>query len=228
MPSGMLPESPGILCAMGLLFAGVRADFGRTALMKRLGASPARINDLFSELEGEALRWLEREGLPAEEALLERTADMRYVGQDYELPVPAPGGTITDGDLEHLEAAFHDAHERRYGYDTPDAPTEMLNFRVVLRVPAHPPRLSLREPAGPDPSGAPRAARPVYFEEAGGFVDCPVYDRARLRPGNVIPGPAVIEEMDATTVILPGQRASLDPWANLLIEHQPEYASTRR
>ena len=57
----------------------------------------------------------------------------------------------------------------------------------------------------------------VYFEEAGGFVDCPVYDRARLRPENVIPGPAIVEQMDATTVILPGQRASVDPWSNLFI-----------
>jgi len=57
----------------------------------------------------------------------------------------------------------------------------------------------------------------VYFDEAGGFVDTPVYDRAELRPGNVIPGPAIIEQMDATTVLLPGQRATVDSWANLLI-----------
>ena len=69
----------------------------------------------------------------------------------------------------------------------------------------------------PYPTAARRAIRLVYFEEAGGFADCPVYDRTRLRPGNVIQGPAIVEQMDATTVILPGQRATVDAWANLLL-----------
>ncbi len=212
-----VPGSPGILCAMGLLFADVRADFGRTALMKRQVASPARINDLFADLEAEALRWLEREHLPGEEAILERRVDMRYVGQDYELPVPAPAGALAEPDLARLETAFHEAHAHAYGYSASDAPTELVNFRVVLRVPAHPPRPAPRESGGPDPSAARRAVRPVYFKEAGEFVDCPVYDRPRLHPGNLIPGPAIVEQMDATTVILPGQHADVDPWGNLMV-----------
>jgi N-methylhydantoinase A len=213
----LVPESPGILCALGLLYADVRADFGRTALMKRQAAAPARINELFAELEEEALRWLQREKLSPEEAILERGVDMRYVGQDYELPVAAPGGTLEEGDVNRLEAGFHQAHAQAYGYRAPDAPTELVSFRVGLRVPSRPPRLVRREPGGPDPSAARKGTRPVYFEETGSFVDCPIYDRARLRPGNVLPGPAIIEQMDSTTVVLPGQRASVDRWRNLVI-----------
>jgi N-methylhydantoinase A len=216
----LVPESPGILCALGLLYADVRADFGRTALMKHHAARPVRINDLFADLEAEALRWLDREQLPPGEALLERRVDMRYVGQDYELPVPAPAGTLGEADLARLEAAFHEAHAQAYGYSAADAPTELVSFRVALRVPAHPPRLVQPEPGGPDPSAAQKGTRPVYFEETGRFVDCPIYDRARLRPGNVIPGPAIVEQMDATTVILPGQRGIVDALCNLLIAPQ--------
>jgi N-methylhydantoinase A len=163
------------------------------------------------------LRTAEQMPFAVAAAPLERPVDMRYVGQDYELPVPAPAGTLGEADLARLEAAFHEAHAHAYGYSAADAPTELVSFRVALRVRAHPARLVQSEPGGPDPSAARKGTRPVYFEETGSFVDCPIYDRARLRPGNVLPGPAIIEQMDSTTVVLPGQRASVDRWRNLVI-----------
>lgn len=213
----LVPESPGILCALGLLFADVRADFGRTVLMKHEGADVNRINEFYNELEAEALRWLERERIPPAGALLERSVDMRYKGQDYELPVIVPAGEITEADLQSLAGAFHAAHAQAYGYSAPEAPAELVSFRITLRVLAGAPRLPVRAPGGRNPSRALRSTRRVYFEEVGGFIDCPVYERAGLAPDNTIVGPAIVEQMDATTVILPGQEAMVDRHGNLII-----------
>jgi N-methylhydantoinase A len=218
IPRVLVPDSPGILCALGLLLAEVRADFGRTALVALQGADPRRLEAIFGDLAAEATRWLEREGLDPATADLDRSVDARYVGQDYELPVPLGRGPLTEADLADFAPRFHQAHERAYGYASPDVAVQLVSFRVVARSPVPRP-LVRRRPAGPpDPSGALVELRKVYFEAAEGFVECPVYDRRRLSPGHRLPGPAIVEQMDATTVVPPGHRAEVDALGNLLID----------
>jgi len=214
----LVPESPGLLCAIGLLVADVRADFSRTRVMETRGADLKAVNEILEALREQAEAWLKREKIAALESRVEWAVDMRYAGQDFELPVPAMVGPIAAPDLEILAERFHAAHERVYGYGAPHAPTEMVSYRLVLRALMPKPVLPRSAAAGPDASAAIRGERPVFFEEAGGFVPCPVYDRGRLRSGNRMGGPAIVEQMDATTVVHPGQEARVDEYRNLLIE----------
>jgi N-methylhydantoinase A len=122
-----------------------------------------------------------------------------------------------DAALERMRGGFEQQHRQMYGHVAPDEPIQITTFRLEAagRVPKA--TLEALPPAGPDAADAIAARRAVYLPEAGGFVDCAVYDRERLRPGNRIAGPAIIEQMDATTVLLPGQDATVDPYLNLLI-----------
>jgi N-methylhydantoinase A len=215
----LVPESPGILCALGLLLADVRADFGRTALMPLAGLDVRRVEMVFAGIETEARAWLSREGLEVSRATLDRSIDARYVGQDYELPVSV-SSPLTDRALGDLANAFHEAHERAYGYAARDAAIQLVSFRVVARVTVPRRAARARQRGAADVSRAMMSRRSVYFEAMGAFVDCPVYDRARLGPGHRIPGPAIVEQMDATTVIPPRWIATVDAFANLVIEHE--------
>ena len=143
---------------------------------------------------------------------------MRYAGQNYELPIPVPEGDVTAATLDALAEAFDAAHRRLYGFAAEGEPVQLVTFRIeasgLVPKAAFPP-----QPDGPaDASAAVTGRRNVWLPEAGGFVSCPVYDRDRLRPGHRIAGPAVVEQMDATTVILPGMAARVEPYANLILE----------
>ncbi len=217
MPMVLVPENPGVLCALGLLVADLRADFGRTFITPCARPDLDAMNRAFGELERQAAAWLSRERPRPEDSTLQRSADMRYVGQDYELAVPVPAGSLDRLQTASLVESFHAEHERVHGYASPDVPVEIASLRLVANAKVSKPHFDRQETTGPDPWRALAGDRQVYFEEAGGFVECPVYDRRRLLPGNCLQGPAILEQMDSTTVILPGQRGEVDPYRNVLI-----------
>lgn len=217
MPMVLVPENPGVLCALGLLVADLRADFGRTFITPCARPDLDAMNRAFGELERQAAAWLSRERPRPEDSTLQRSADMRYVGQDYELAVPVPAGSLDRLQMASLVESFHAEHERVHGYASPDVPVEIASLRLVANAKVSKPHFDRQETTGPDPWRALAGDRQVYFEEAGGFVECPVYDRRRLLPGNCLQGPAILEQMDSTTVILPGQRGEVDPYRNVLI-----------
>ena len=138
----------------------------------------------------------------------QRHVDLRYVGQSYELTIPAG-----DGLLER----FHEEHDRTYGFAAPTEPVEVVSLRLtsVGRIAKPPPRQL-------DRGGEvePKEHRQVFFAESGGYVDCPIYDRYALPAGAAFPGPAVVEEFDSTTVVHPGFRLQVDDTGNLLIERR--------
>ena len=214
----LVPPQPGILCALGLLVEDLRTDYVRTRIVPLAGGAGETLAAEFAPLEGAARAWLEREAIAPQDRLLERQLDMRYLGQNYELPVPCPDGPL---DVEALRRGFLVAHERAYGHAAADEPVEVVNLRVraVGRV------APLRWPAGaagaPDPGGAQSGTRRVFFDEAGGFAEAPLYARDLLRPGHRIPGPAIIEQMDSTTVLPPGQTAEVHPAGVLAITVTP-------
>jgi N-methylhydantoinase A len=211
----LVPEHPGVFSALGLVMADIRHDFVRTRIGAVGALSPEELAGLFGELEAQAAAMLRRDGLPPERQVLQRTADLRYVGQAYEVNVAVPAGALGPDGLAEVARRFHDEHRRLYAHHHPDHPVEFVNGRVTaIGLTAAPP---LRErPAGAAAAG-PRERRPVYFDEEDGFVDCPVYDRAALGPGAALAGPAVVEQMDSTTVVFPGQRAAVDGFGNLVI-----------
>ena len=141
---------------------------------------------------------------------------MRYVGQSYELSIPFVEGRVADA-LETMLRDFHAEHERAYGFAAPGEPVEFVTLRLTAVGNIAKPKLRGLPAGGGDVAAARRTVRQVYFAESGGFVDCPSYDRYRLPAGGVIDGPAIVEEMDSTTVIHPGFRAEVDRYGNLLI-----------
>ena len=214
----LVPRNPGILCAMGLLLTDLRADFATTRLALLEPAAIPAMADAFADLEAQAAHWFAEEAIPDADRRLTRTVDMRYAGQNYELPIALPPGPITQSSLDALAEGFAAAHRRMYGFIAEDEPVQLVTFRIeaaghVEKASFHP-----RPDAGPDASAALIGARDVWLPEAGGFVTCPLYDREKLDCGNRITGPAIVEQMDATTVILPDTVATVEPYLNLVVE----------
>ncbi len=163
---------------------------------------------MFAELEAVGREELEREGVGADAIEFQRQVDARYVGQSFELTIPAG-----DGLLER----FHEEHDRTYGFAAPAEPVEVVSLRLtsVGRIAKPPPR-QLERGAATEP----KERRQVFFAEAGGYVDCPIYDRYALPAGAAFRGPAVVEEFDSTTVVHPGFRLAVDDTGNLIIEKE--------
>ncbi|MEJ0016697.1 MAG: hydantoinase/oxoprolinase family protein [Acetobacteraceae bacterium] len=214
----LVPRNPGILCAMGLLLTDLRADFAATRLRTLDAAALPDLADAFGDLQARAEAWFDEEGIAAEARRITRTVDMRYAGQNYELAVPLPSGAIGPATLDVLAEGFAAAHQRMYGFVAAGEPVQLVTFRVEAAGVVAKATFQPQPDAGPDASAAIIAQREVWLPEAGGFVRCPVYDRELLRAGNRIAGPAIVEQMDATTVILPDMVARVEPYLNLILE----------
>ena len=214
----LVPRHPGILCAMGLLLTDLRADFATTRLQTLSTAALEDIADAFRVLAGQADAWFAEEGIEAPARRVTRTVDMRYAGQNYELAIALPDGAIGPAALEALAEGFATAHQRMYGFVAEDDPVQLVTFRVEAAGVVPKAAFVPQPDAGADASAAIKARREVWLPEAGGFVTCPVYDRDRLHAGNRIVGPAIVEQMDATTVVLPGMGAWVEPYMNLILE----------
>ena len=208
----LVPVSPGVLCAMGLLLTDLRSDFAVTRLTPLDAAAGTVLADAFGVLEARAEAWFEDEGIGAEARRIVRTVDMRYAGQNYELPIPVVAGA------DDLAVAFAAAHRRLYGFAADDEPVQLVTFRLEASAVVPKARFVAQDDAGAEAGGAVMGRRSVWLPEAGGAVDCPIYDRALLRAGNRFSGPAVVEQMDATTVVLPGMTARVEPYLNLILE----------
>jgi N-methylhydantoinase A len=214
----VVPRNPGILCAMGLLLTDLRADFATTRLHTLGTAALPDVAAAFRTLRAQADDWFAAEGIEPSARRITRTVDMRYAGQNYELPIPLPEGEIGPAALDALAEGFAAAHQRMYGFVADDEPVQLVTFRVEASGLVRKATLQPHPDAGPDASAAIIARRDVWLPEAGGFVDCAVYDRDRLRAGNRIIGPAIVEQMDATTVVLPGMVARVEPYMNMILE----------
>ena len=214
----LVPRNPGILCAMGLLLTDLRADFATTRLRELGAGALPDIERSFAELSARAEAWFDDEDIGPNARRITRTVDMRYAGQNYELPVALADGPIAGTTLNALAEGFAAAHQRMYGFIAEGDPVQLVTFRVeaagVVRKAAFQPRPE----RGADASAAIIGHRDVWLPEAGGFVRCPVLAREKLDAGNRIAGPAIVEQMDATTLILPGMTALVEPYLNLILE----------
>src|SRR5829696_8182436 len=189
MPTLVVPRSPGIFSATGLLTTDLKRDAAVT-LMRRLDeVEPAELEEAFADLERDGAAELRSEGVDGAAIEFLRQVDVRYVGQSFELTIPA-------GD--DLAERFHGEHERTYGFAAPAEPVELVSVRVTSVGRIEKPPARALEPGG---DTEPKSRRPVYYAEAGGYVDCPIYDRYALPAGARLAGPAIVEEFDSTTVV---------------------------
>ena len=214
----LVPANPGILCAMGLLLTDLRADFALTRLLPATEASTADVAEAFAALSQRAERWFEHEAIAPAQRRLARTVDMRYHGQNYELSVAVPDGAITPATMQALLAGFADVHRQRYGFAADGDPVQLVTLRVEATGTVRKAELKAHPDAGPDASAAIVDHRPVWLAETRDFTATPVYARDSLRPGNRFAGPAIVEQMDATTLVPPGTTARVDAYLNLILE----------
>ena len=214
----LVPPVPGAQSAMGLLMTDIRADFSRTLVRRLGGEATDEIATIFENLAGEATAWLEREAVPPQRRRLHRVIDVRYVGQNYELPVSLDGvdAGSREGWLAEVRDLFSRAHERLYGYASPSEPMEAVTYRVQA-VGEVPHATSEEHPSvGGDATRAVVGSRPLRLREVSSGPVA-VYERSKLVPGDTIRGPAVIEQMDATTLLLPGDVSTVDGRSNLIV-----------
>lgn len=209
----IVPPAPGLLCATGDLVADFRQEFARTFIRVTDTIEVSDVQNILSDLAGEAVGWME--GIPRERQFITYSADMRYYRQGYEIPVTFEPAELTTGGLNVLVERFSQLHEQYYGFRMEDTRTEIVNLRVVAVGKMNEPRLPEAELEGSDASSARTASHQVYF--GGEWLPTTIYDRGKLRPGNAIPGPAIVTEFDSTTVILPGYRGTVDRFFNILI-----------
>jgi N-methylhydantoinase A len=217
IPTVFVPRSPGTLCALGALSADIVNDAVRTVHTR---VQPALLEADALRRQYEALRaelgdWLERFGDGSGPAAFRHAADMRYVGQSYEIDVPVELDSLVPGGGAAVLAAFHRAHERAFGHADREAPAEIVNLRVQLR--AERPRVPLAElPTGP--LSSPRATRRIWLD--GRPTEAGVFDRAALGRGARLRGPAIVEQPDTTVLVPDGHVGEVDRFGNLLLRRE--------
>jgi N-methylhydantoinase A len=219
----IVPKAASVFCALGMLESDIRLDHVRSFSARIPGLDLSSFNQAIRQVEEQALAELLLMRVERERAALLRHLDLRYVGQHHEVTIPIPGGEpIAESQLAGIAESFHRAHERLYTYATPENELEVLNLRVTAVGAVEKAGLTRRASGGPDAEGA-RQARPTrraWFEERGGFVEAPVYDRDRLAPGNRLEGPAIVEERITTVVVHPGWSLRVDEYENLVMERE--------
>ncbi len=205
----IVPWSTGTFSAWGMLQTDMRHDVVKSFFETLAGLETSAVADAFDRLEGEGSAWLEAEGVGPDDRYYMRTADMRYVGQEYSVSVPVG----RDVALDEVERAFHEAHHVRYGHSTPGAPVEFVNVRVAAQGRVGASTAPFTPPGGAEDPVV--GTRRVVFE--GRAHETIVLRRERLAPGARHEGPLVIEEEGATTVVPPGSGVRVDDYGNLLI-----------
>ena len=211
MAEVLVPEAPGVLAAFGLLSAAIEHHHARTQQSRTDAADLPDVNDCLADLDAAGRARMREEGVPAREVRVAYAADMRYVGQAYELEVPIEV-PLTRERVAEIVAAFHATHERIYGYARPQQLVEFVNFRAVHTYPLPRPVVRPAARASGTLADARLGERRAYFD---GYVPTTLYERARLPLGARLTGPAIVEQDDTTTVIPPGVTALVDEAGNL-------------
>jgi N-methylhydantoinase A/oxoprolinase/acetone carboxylase beta subunit len=219
-PVVVVPRHPGIQAAMGLLATDMVYEYVATTYQRLSKLDAGALQERFEELEGEARRQLDEDGVPADRVVIQRIAECRYLGQGYELRVDAPSGAVDDAWVAKVRSDFHDIHEREYSRRFEDSDIEIPNIRVrgIGLMPAlETPEV---EAGGESPAAALRHEGSAWFRVEGRLeqVATRYYDRESLAAGNRLEGPAIVNQYDSTTVVPPGVQAAVDRFGNIVIE----------
>ena len=213
----VIPHAPGHFSAYGMLFADLRRDFVNTWFKPLAEASFDDMEALYTAMEKQGAEDIARGRDTAADLVIQRGADMRYVGQEHAVTVDIPLELFKAQDRDGIKKRFDAVHETRYGYAAPQEKAEIVSLRsATIGMMPKPPFDRLKAGIA-SPDAAFRGKRPVYFSGAG-MVSTPTYDRNLLEAGNRIAGPALIEEHASTTVVHPKDVLEVDAFGNLLIE----------
>ncbi len=213
--TALVPGGPGVTCALGLLMADFRHDYSRTFLAAVDGLEPAALTAAFRELTERASAQMCAEGVAREAIVFHRAADMRYQGQGYELAVPLPCRDYERADLAALGRELARIHREGYGYAMAPETAEIVTLRLTAIGLRGKPQFRTAESVPADPAPARKGQRRVYMD--GRHREVAVYDRPRLRPGMRVAAPAIVEQVDSTTVLFDGYELTVDGFGNLII-----------
>lgn len=211
----VIPPAAGTFCALGAAAADLRRDFVRSVRRPVDDASAALLLDVLRELQDEGAAWLDREGTMGQARRFERGADMRYTGQAYELRVKLDE---SHRDAASIAQAFHLEHERIYGFRDTETEIEIGTVRLAAVGVTD----DITQPEIPAGTGNPVRKGERRIFRAGKWISAGVYDRGALGAGDSIAGPAIIEQDDTTTVLLPGWSARADMFGNLHLERHAQ------
>lgn len=214
----LVPKTPGVLCSLGLLLSDLKTSFSTTRLCQLAIDAVGDMQAAFEVLDSRADAWFDHEEVAPVDRSTEYSVDMRYVGQGHELNVKCTRGSDPAALVAGLREGFERLHQQMYGYIAPEEAIQIATFRceAIARVDKAP--LASHARSETPLADAVMTQRKVYLPEANGWVSCPIYDRDKLGPGHAIAGPAIVEQMDTTTLILPGQTATVDEFLNLILK----------
>lgn len=219
----LVPPGAGVASALGFLVAPPATDMVRSYVSRLERLDWARVNALLDGMRQQGTVLLQEAGAELEEIRFRAAAEMRHVGQGFEIPVPLPGLLLSEVDLPAMREAFFAIYRDRFGRVMEGTPIEVLNWRLACTAAGRSIDLGAAVPRAD--GEARRGSRRVLFEDAE-WHECAVYDRYALPPGTVLAGPALVEERESTCVIGPGSRASVDAALNLVIELEPQLPTT--
>jgi N-methylhydantoinase A len=226
IPRVLIPPHPGVLSALGMILADVVKDYSQTIMLPASQASTRTLDRLFTPLHERARADLYAEGFADEQITLLPALDMRYVGQSFELTIQALDDAAgSTGPESRLTDRFHRAHLQRFSHASEREPVEIVNLRLKAIGRTAKPQFSRRSLGDLDPRAAQVGYKPIHFAEgnsphAARPISTGLYQRDRLTPGNLVVGPAILFQLDTTTVIPPGWAATVDGWGNLVVETQ--------
>jgi len=215
------PPAAGTASALGLLVTPLALDFARSYISRLDTIHWDHVNTIYREMEAEALSSLIESGAHREDIVFERSADMRYTGQFYEIPSPIPGGRLGPGHLSGIVGAFYKSYEKTFSRYMTDNPIQALTWRLRAHCPAPSIAVTYTEKEKSGDTDALKGRRKAYFPEQKQFIECPVYERYRLEPGQRLTGPAILEERESTTIVGVDSDVLVDGRFNLIIERKP-------
>ena len=227
IPRIVIPPDPGLFSAFGLLAADVRASSVRSFVERVERIDPAEVEAAFRVMAVEGRQDLARQGVAPKAIAFVRELDMRYLGQSFELSIPAPK-PFDLAARAAVVARFHERHVQAYGYAAPEVPVEIVSARSTASGGLAKPALSALEGSGVKKpfERALLERRSIYIDTPArggaeaGRCDAPVYARAALKPGNAFAGPALVEQYDSCTLVAPGWLARIDPHGNIVMERE--------
>jgi len=214
MAGVIVPLFPGVYSAMGLVMSDVKHDYVRSRMTKVASVDEAFVDAQFADLVAHAREELKVEGFAESAIEIERSLDMRYAGQGYEISVPLPA-ELKAGALAQMRKNFDELHRSQFGHTAPHEPVEIISYRLRGIGRVAPVKLPEFQPQGLKTQDAIREHRDMRFD--GKTLSCPVYQREKLDVGATFSGPCVVDQLDCTTVVFPGQQARVDNHKNIII-----------
>ena len=212
----LVSRNSSIFCAMGSIIADLRHDFVTSVVTKTNTADLDVLNNAYTEMRDMGDQYLSREGIAEIDRYYEKSLDIRYKGQFHEVELPLPKGPVNDAMRQYIVKEFHKKHEELYGYND-EVETEIINLRRACCAKVVAPERRSLPRSSPDSRKFAKGKREVHFEEEFGFVPTTIYDGDQMLPGNIVEGPAIVEQKTTTVVVPPKGRLEVTSYGDYLL-----------